>query len=246
MKIQRISIPKALFAEQEKSERDFFLFAGHILNEINSINKVFVYCLNGDAGENPIEVERLASGPQALIYARILAGKLSEAWAVLGKSWFGTKLSNKLENLLHDDSRGTLKSLKNYFGRANTINQVRNSFAFHYNAQALGDCWELTASEKNFEIIAGGVIGNNLYLGAELVANAALLSSIDSENMVNAQFIFFEEIQAVAANFNNFLEGAAMIILDKIFNGEIAVREDEISPKLAPDEVFLPYFCRIK
>ena len=57
-----------------KDERAFFLLAGHMQNELNSLHKVFAWCLHNQGVTTPIE--SLANGVQAQLYARLLAGKL--------------------------------------------------------------------------------------------------------------------------------------------------------------------------
>lgn len=101
MKVRRIALPHQKLQTMESSERAFFLLAGHIQNEINSLNKVFTWCLRNSSVNDVSDLEGLADGAQAMIYARTLAGKLNEAWEALGKSFFGTALSRRVEGALH-------------------------------------------------------------------------------------------------------------------------------------------------
>ena len=227
------------------SDRDFLLLAGHMLNEINSVHRVFASCIHGGSASSDSSIESLANGAQAMIYARILTGKLYEAWEVLGKAWFGTKLSQRLEPKLHPVAREANTKLKAYFSRQNTIYRVRNSFAFHYSATEVGASWESVADDLTFEVVLGGTVGNNLYLGAELAANAALLKAIDPDNPEQGLRVFFDEVQSTAANFTDFLEGAIMVILEDMFGADIGQlgREEDIFPALAYAQIKVPYFC---
>ncbi len=108
-----------------------------------------------------------------MIYARILAGKLWEAWTALQATYFSSKLSIALEHGLHPDSCAARSALKSYFSHANLIDSVRNSFAFHYSRK-LGEHWEEVADGDKLQIILGGTIGNNINLAAELITNAAI------------------------------------------------------------------------
>ena len=98
-------MPKALLAQMPASERSFFLLAGHMQNELNSLHKVFAWCLHGEPSRKSSVIESLANGVQAQIYARLLVGKLLEAWVALGSAFFGTKLSHHLEGKLHPHSQ---------------------------------------------------------------------------------------------------------------------------------------------
>lgn len=97
-----------------------------MLNEINSLHKMFSWCSVGHRFDSPTNaVAGNISTAQAMIYARLLAGKEWEAWEALGKSWFRARISQRLEPLLHPDAQDSLRSLKKYFGAPNLINQVR-------------------------------------------------------------------------------------------------------------------------
>lgn len=245
MKIRRIHLPKDAVAKMATPDRDFLILAGHMQNEINSVHKVFGWCLHGGRTPSESSIMNLADGAQAMIYARVLTGKLCEAWKALEKAWFGTKISQRLEPRLHPIAREASKKLKDYFSRKNAIHGVRNSFAFHYKATAVGASWEAVADDLTFEVILGGTVGNNLYLGAELAANAALLKTVDPVDPEQGLRVFFDEVQSTAANFTDFLEGAIMAILEELFCTDIGKlgREEEIFPTLAYSQVEVPYFC---
>lgn len=245
MKIRRIYLPKDAVAKMAAPDRDFLLLAGHMQNEINSVHKIFAWCLHSGGLRSDSSIESLANGAQAMIYARVLTGKLYEAWEALGKAWFGTKLSQRLEPKLHPVAREANTKLKAYFSRPNTIYRVRNSFAFHYSATEVGASWESVADDLTFEVVLGGTVGNNLYIGAELAANAALLKAIDSASPEQGLRVFFDEVQLTAANFTDFLEGAIMAILEDLFGTDIGQlgREEDIFPALSFAQVEVPYFC---
>jgi hypothetical protein len=229
----------------EPAERAFFLLAGHMLNELNSLNKVFCWCLSNSNKGQKSSIESLADGIQAMIYARILAGKLSEAWEVLGKSFFRSKLSQRVEAKLHPTAQLALKSIKSYFSKTNTINCVRNFFAFHYTVEQFNNHWEAAASEPNFEIILGGTIGNNISLAGEFVANMALLNGINSDDKSDAIRAFFDEVQSISTRFTEFLEGMILVVLEERFGADIAMpgQDENIFPFSKFNEVAIPFFC---
>jgi hypothetical protein len=229
----------------EPAERAFFLLAGHMQNEINSLNKVFTWCLRNSSVTDVSALEGLADGTQAMIYARTLAGKLNEAWEALGKSFFGTALSRRVEGTLHPAAGDALRRLKAYFSRPNLIFRTRNSFAFHYSAAEFAKHWEDVADEPSFQTLLGGTVGNNLHLASELVANAALLNSINPAEKGAALGRFFDEIQGIAATFTDFLEGAILVVLERDFPAELrGAPEESVSPARSISEVGIPFFCK--
>ena len=247
MKIRRILLSKDTLLKMEPADRAFLLLAGHMQNELNSIHKVFAFCLHNRPAEFASSIEGLANGTQAMIYARVLAGKLCEAWQVLGAAFFGTKLAQRVESRLHPIAQEALRKIKKYFSKKrNAISRVRNSFAFHYSVDEFTANWEQAADQLSFELIVGGTVGNNLHLASELVANTALLNKINPNDREDALRTFFNEVQSVASNFTNFLEGTVVVILEEQFGaglGELGC-EEEIFPALSYSEVAIPFFCK--
>jgi hypothetical protein len=45
LRIRKFSLKKDQLAKLPSAERDLFFLSGHILNELNSLNKVFGWCL---------------------------------------------------------------------------------------------------------------------------------------------------------------------------------------------------------
>lgn len=181
---------------------------------------------------------------QAMIYARILAGKLHEAWKALGKSFFSTKLSQRIESRLHPIARDALKQIRAYFKKNNAIFDVRNAFAFHYSPDEFRTHWEEAANESPFEIVLGGNVSNNLHLASELVVHIALLKAFNSTDREEALRKFFDEVQSAASSFTAFLEGAILAILEEQLGAGLATlgREEEIFPTCGYNQVAIPFF----
>jgi hypothetical protein len=183
---------------------------------------------------------------QAMIYARLLAGKVFAAWEVLGKAFFGTKLSQRIESKLHPIAQNALKKIKSYFGKTNAIYRVRNFFAFHYSVKEFDTNWKGAADEPTFELVLGGTVGNNLHLAAEFVANTALLNRINSNDKADALRTFFDEVQSIASSFTDFLEGTIVAILEERLGSGLTTlgREEEIFPTRSYNEVAIPFFFK--
>ena len=106
--------------------------------------------------------------------------------------------------------------------------------------------WEQAADQLSFELIVGGTVGNNLHLASELVANTALLNKINPKDREDALRTFFNEVQSVASNFTNFLEGTVVVILEEQLGTGLSAlgREEEIFPAFSYSEVAIPFFCK--
>ena len=157
MKIRRFSLSKNKLLKMHETERTFLLLAGHMHNEFSSLQKVFAWCLAELPSQPNSSIENLTNGSQAMIYARLLAGKLLEGWNVLGQAYFGSKLSHQLDDEMHHHALECLSKIKNYFSKQNIIFSVRNSFSFHYEASEVCRTWEAAADEPGFEFLVGHV-----------------------------------------------------------------------------------------
>lgn len=246
MWVCRVPITKRVLNSLPQAERDFLLLAGHMLNELNSLHKIFAWCINGHADHTPPKpFEGNISTAQAMIYARILAGKEWEAWEVLGRAWFGTKISKHLESKLPIEAQDALRALKAYFGSANLIYAVRNAFAFHYSAEAIGATWERASAEPFFETVLGGNVGNNFYLAAETAANVAVFSSVLPSDLRGGMDRFLGDVQTTSSQLIAFLEGVNITIYEmstgQKLNWEVGVL-DEVFPSRRYSEVRVPHF----
>ncbi|MDT3779747.1 hypothetical protein PJI16_19485 [Nitrospira sp. MA-1] len=241
MQIYRMRLPRAALQQLPEAERAFFLLAGHMQNELNSLHKVFAWCLQNQA-KTPIE--SLVNGVQAQLYARLLAGKLLEAWNALNTSFFGTKISQRIEASLHPSAQEALVSLKAYFRKSNLIHRVRNSFAFHYAAEEFEHHWLEVSDDPNFEVVLGGTVGNNMTLASELVVNTAVLNSANQGDQSAALQKFLEEVQLTANHFTNFLEGVTLVFLTSVYPSPIRAQGsiEVIDPPFQFEGIAIPHF----
>lgn len=242
MQLRRVRLPRAALQQMPEAERAFLLLAGHMQNELNSLHKVFAWCLSGQGRTSPIE--SLANGVQAQLYARLLAGKLLEARNALDKAFFGARISRRIEASLHPVAKEALTRLKAYFDKPNVIYRVRNSFAFHYAAEEFERHWARVADNPNFEIILGGTVGNNLDLASELVVNTAVLNSTGQQDDSAALQTFLDDVQSIARDFTAFLEGAILVLLESALPAPLINQSSTeiIEPRFRFDDVAIPHF----
>lgn len=67
MQLRRVRLPRAALQQMPEAERAFLLLAGHMQSELNSLNKIFTWCLQGKGRASPIESP--ADGIQAQLCA---------------------------------------------------------------------------------------------------------------------------------------------------------------------------------
>ena len=100
--------------------------------------------------------------------------------------------------------------------------------------------------DGSFEAVFGGTIGNNLHLGAEIVANAALLQSIGKGSAEQNLQIFFEDVQSMAHNLTTFMEAVTILITERALGTALrsAASLESVAVTQSYSEVSVPYFCR--
>lgn len=246
MKIRRITLPLGELVKLQPAERNLFFLVGHVNNEISSLAKVFGWCLAGSNPPGTPQIEANAANAQAMIYARLLAGKLLEAWGALERSWFASKIGVEITKQLHPEAIMALQELKRYFGAKNLIFAVRNSFAFHYNADVLGEHWERAAQEPFFELVIGINRGNSFDQASELVANTAVFQTVTPGDAHGGMAAFLHEVDIVSGHFRSFCEGVTRAILERLSGVNLDQQGalSDIAPKRKYSDISIPVFCR--
>ncbi len=246
IEVRRVTLQISHLQALEEAERDLLVFTGHAINELNSLNKVFAWCLGAVSPESADggNLTALAQGMQAMIYGRVLAGKLLETWRGLKVGLFGSSLSRTLESALLQPAAADLSELKRYFGRKNLIYDVRNGYAFHYSPKDLGR--HLNQRLEPLDFVLGGTVGNNINIGCEFEANACVFSSASSAAQLEAGMeAFLEDVQIVHARMICVLEGCQIALLEKALNGNLSDhgKKEKVAVQERFSEVRIPWFC---
>ncbi|MFI5295975.1 MAG: hypothetical protein ACHQ0Y_13245 [Thermodesulfovibrionales bacterium] len=168
MKVNRWQIDSKKLRVIPEDERVLFILLGHAVNEINILRKTFY--LFSQFSEEPRWRAHVHTS-QSLVFARILTGKLFEAWELLRKGYFGTRLSHEYDQHLDTEIKEALKSLKQYFGRDNLIDTIRNRFAFHYSPNDAKAILEHSLPNEEMVMYMAPDEANTLYYASEFVVN---------------------------------------------------------------------------
>jgi hypothetical protein len=94
MQLHRIKLTQAQLDAVPEQERVLMVLLAHAANELNTLTKLFHFCSTQKA---PTPIEEQARNAQALVLARVLAGKLYECWELLQRAFFGARLSQTYE-----------------------------------------------------------------------------------------------------------------------------------------------------
>ena len=242
MKLHVWNIGKAKFESVPETERTLIIGLGHIENEINVLQKLLYWT-------SPLEKEpdviRRAHSTQAVTVAKLLAGKLWEAWQFLEHAYFASRISAEYDNALNADGKEAFDNLKKYFGRNNIVYIVRNKFAFHYSVDQIRQGFSLPPDQDEWQIVLSEGVGNSLYYVADLVANYAMLNCIDPKDHWKAIDRLLKELINISRWFITFGDACWIILGDKYLRelGEgIPVQELNLEDCPAINEVEIPFF----
>jgi hypothetical protein len=128
--------------------------------------------------KSELEAEQRGFFAQRHFVTRMLVGTLFEGWRMFEKSFFGSAISKKYESQLEEPGKSDLDELKKYFGKKNIIGELRNKFAFHYDADKIRSELSLVSADDPSHIYLAEVQGNSLYYVAEEIVGLAMLRHI--------------------------------------------------------------------
>ena len=215
-------------------ERNLFLAAAHVTNELNLLHKLAVW--SGDfEGTEPLQRAQIC---QSFILFRLLAGKLNEANEMLRRDYFATQISRVYDQLLPQPAQDSLAAIKRYFARENIINRTRNDFAFHYSAAGAGAGFEALPPEEQLDYYVGRTLSNTLYYYSEVSVAVATIGSLDRDHFGR----FVGEIITVSKHFLHLLDGLLFVFTER--HGRTALLEPDVTHQI--DLTDSPPFSSVK
>lgn len=223
MELRRLTFTPGMLNALPPEERALVVVLGHALNEVNVLSKLMLISSNF---ESEPRVFAHASVCQAMVIGRSLAGKLHEAWVSISKGYFATRLGIKYSLHLEEEPKACLANLKAYFGRANSVDLIRNSFAFHYSLRHANIEIPDDVPAEELSVYFGPNNGSSLYQYAEYAMGLALISALEGPTPQEAFDRFTSETHQVVGWFNLL----AQALLWEIFDEHTAMgsRSDEL------------------
>jgi hypothetical protein len=201
--------------------------AGHISNEISILQKILVACMNY-RGESAVAQDGYST--QNLVVAKILGGKLIEAWRVLERLYYGSRLSRRMAPALMEGAQIAETELKRYFSRANLLSKVRNTGAFHYSGDMIPETISALPDEFPVKIYLAEEAGNSLYSFAEQPMFMEAFAE-PADNSLQANFDeFIADTQRVGRDMAVFLQGCIGFLWERLA-ADVNFCEEEVPPQ---------------
>jgi len=194
-------VPEALL-EVPEDERNLFLAFGSAANEILLLQKL-ILC---NPPNPPGEVFLHARLTHTLVLYRLLAGKLHEAWELLRKSYFATKLSRTYDSSLSSESEAALRALKRYHSGTNAISRIRHEFSFHFPSNHFNKALQCRSSEP-LVIYLSPFPANCLFYCSEQLTTVAILEDTPNSETLAAFRGVIDDAVTLAGHWLKFMGG---------------------------------------
>ncbi|MCF8150731.1 MAG: hypothetical protein K9K30_16635 [Burkholderiaceae bacterium] len=198
---EMLALRKYVLSPQEVSaipdaDRALMIWCGQIHDELMTFLGARRAVANTST-DSATELE--AKVAQELAIAKVVAGKLWEGWALLEKGFFGNSLSKRYEPLLDPGTKESLGALKKYFRHSPRLYALRNSYAFHYDYDALKtlpDGWDHAPDDLHFYV--GPVPAQSLFFLSEAIVNRSMFIQLGAGNLADGVQRFWDDIGSMA------------------------------------------------
>jgi len=165
----QLPITKKALTDMPSKERTLLLLFGHAVNEINVLMKLVIIASQGEA---QTEIMGYVEAGQAMIFARLFIGKLHEAWELFKCRFQGDKeIALKYAPALNEEAKQSLDYLNKYFGKKNSLTEIRNQFSFHYKDedQLIESNFHRLTDNEPWDFYLSEIRANSFYYASELV-----------------------------------------------------------------------------
>jgi len=190
MQINKFIITEEFLNSMSEDEKIFAVQLGYFLNEIN----ILVKCTRIKPKSPPYRPEGIAEFCFVLMFIRLLASKLYEAWRFI-KTWnkknkkaffLNEELPKWLEPILSNETKEIWEKIDNYFKNTNNILvYIRNRAGFHYDKELIKKGLQQLKVLKNTQALTyftSEYAENSLFVFSDMIILQALKKKICTKN----------------------------------------------------------------
>jgi hypothetical protein len=241
MKVYRVVVPNDKLLGMPETERVLLVQLGHLCNELSFFNKLLVFASDLTARG----MERYAMVTQSMIITRVFIGKIFEAWRMMERDFFGSRLSKELEPALSQNGKEALSKLKRYFGQSNLISTIRNTYSFHYDADNIEATLRTLPTDKPLEMFLGENYSNTLHYFCEEIVSTAMLSAASETEPQKAMDRIIGELVEVSGYLIDFTNHTMAAIFERHLGKsweDFETEDIEVDTPFSLDGFKIPFF----
>lgn len=241
MDIYEIKITKAQLQSLPDTERLLVLQFGHVCNELSFLNKLLLMVYDPKAEG----LKNKAMVAQSMIVIRMFIGKLFEAWKMLERDYFGSRLSKSIDIKLAPKGKTSLDALKAYFGKSSLLSSIRNDFSFHYWDDHLSKAINAFDDSHEFQLILGQAYANTLHKYSDELVTFAMLETTGESEPRAAMDKLVGDLVFVGGKMIDFLgHGLAVVFEHSLGKSweDFKYTAHKINPKENLEDFKIPFF----
>jgi hypothetical protein len=241
IEVYPLTITQAEFKTAPERERLFYLKLGVLANEVGSLNKLSLFSLN--QRDDRMVVKR-ASSVLAMLWLRLLAGRLYEAHAVITKGYNPLKLA--YQSHMKGDGTNSYRKLNAYFADPeNLVKAVRHKLAFHTDDDVFKAAVHMMDDDEDVVDYMCQQRGNTLFWGGEAALVCAMRHLAGNSDAEATYARLLDDTRTTAGYVNDFAYAFGVSFFRRNFPGKlVAMAGDKIEIKDAPSltTFSLPWF----
>jgi len=235
---------KAELAAAPEAERQFYLMATGLANDIQILLRQYVIALKQHDED---EARRNASSTIAMLNLRLLAGRFQEGWVLVEKHWPG--LDTAYRSMLSPKGGAALDELHTYFAvkeSDNVVYMIRNKIGFHSDYKFTRKMFNQTPDETEMVDYIGQALGDTLFFGSEVTHYAALRDLTGEADDVAAFGAVMDELRTLQNLFLTFVHAYVAVFATRNLASQYAVIRSHrrtITDLPALNDHRIPYFA---
>lgn len=218
--LKKITLPRKALEELSAEERYCLHLVGHIFNEIFTLTKFVIICT--PRIHDATEAERNGAISQAMLFSRLLAGKLLEAKLTLSMPIISRFLKNRCYPFMEENAgRPRLNKFKKSVDELKWLSRVRNRHAMHFPTYDEAEAGLKYVEQSDFEMFFGDTFGEYLFTVSDTMAGVSFFSEVN-EDWKDGMNKVVEELPKLGNLLCDFLHGcmgAFLIVYHKEFVG---------------------------
>ena len=262
--IYKFSLSKESLALLPESQRAFFVYAGHISNELNWLNRITLILQRTGAEAthlnetSPSTVNRAlfeANAAQSIIGCRLLTGKVGEASKFLDQNCLKAAWHKKIRRKFNLNGKKSWqlyckrhrylqKFKEGKTSKKEVISLMRNRFSFHYSKEGYAIAGKNNILSDPFILYISQITGTTLYMGSEHTMLKAFVDMLSPNQYKRSIDRWMSQTLKLTGAMINIFEQSIAELLDLYILKQTSDKPELITFDNPPDNnsITLPFF----
>lgn len=210
--VTEVTYSKAELEALPEAERTNFFLLAQAANELSMLRVLVIQALNGAKGARAIQESNLG---MAFMLARLLAGRIREAWRLIEKSSLIEQYDEMSEKLGLDFQsevspetyQARLRASQYFADPLNLIKRARDKVAFHQDPATVKGAFALLPPEFSLIDFHTGRRGTTFYGAADSLAAIAVSHITGSSDLGEGQSRLITETSSIGGDVETIIDG---------------------------------------